>query len=586
MLAERDYLHAGEQYLHLAQLYPKKTVFYQFQAAAAYIEAGDADTAITLISATDNKSLNKTEIFQKTVLLAEIALAKNDQGRALLLLSETPPAEAPDRLLASYLRSRARAYELQNNLIDAARERIALAGYLHDPPNKQANYNHIWSDLNQISLPLLKQFRTTASHELASWVELAIIKQSSLFNHDLLEQELTIWTRHYPDHPAIPVITQNILLLGKQYDIHPRHIALCLPANGPYKKVSQAIRDGFLSAWYASKEFKPTISIYNANALNILDVYQTAVTDGADFIVGPLEKQAIARLLDSGSVTTRTLALNRYDHPGEEYSSQTPQTPVPALIQFGLSPEDEARQAAEQAAADGHIRALVITPDNDWGQRLSTAFRNQWQGAGGKIIEQVNYRPGTKDYATPVKMLLNIDTSEYRAKLLRQRLNRRLKSEPRLRRDADMIFMGAIPVAARQIVPQFRFYQADNIPVYSTSYIFTGHTDPQLDNDMNGVLFTDIPWLLEPAQEESTIQQSINRNWSADSSGYRRLYALGVDAYRIIPHIGRLALQRNATYQGETGDLTMTGDGIIQRKLLWAKFIRGKPQILDRETGY
>jgi hypothetical protein len=59
------------------------------------------------------------------------------------------------------------------------------------------------------------------------------------------------------------------------------------------------------------------------------------------------------------------------------------------------------------------------------------------------------------------------------------------------------------------------------------------------------------------------------------------LYALGIDAYRMIPYIGKLSLQDTAVYHGETGDLYMNKDGRIQRKLLWARFVNGAPALLD-----
>jgi len=402
----------------------------------------------------------------------------------------------------------------------------------------------------------------------------------------LLEPAIASWSQHYSDHPAILSITKDILILSKQYNVRPQHIALCLPMTGHYNKASQAIRDGFLAAWFGSEEYHPTISIYSANALNILDVYSKAVENGADFIVGPLEKQAIASLVDKGNVTVTTLALNQHDLTIIEHTNSDIKAPIPPLIQFGLTPEDEVQQIAERAVFDGHNRALVITPNNDWWLRLYDTFRTHWELLGGVVLEHISYEPKAEDYSTPVKILLNINSSNYRAKLLRQKLNRNMKSESRMRQDADMIFMAAVPIAARQIVPQFRFHRADKLPIYSSSHVYTGSEDPQLDSDLNNVNFTDIPWILDSDWEVSLIQQSINRNWSAETSGLRRFYALGVDAFLIIPNIGQLTLKKTEAYSGATGELTMTKYGHIQRKLLWAKFIRGKPKTLDQESMY
>ncbi|MFT5133627.1 MAG: outer membrane PBP1 activator LpoA protein, partial [Gammaproteobacteria bacterium] len=306
-----------------------------------------------------------------------------------------------------------------------------------------------------------------------------------------------------------------------------------------------------------------------------------AVSDGADFIVGPLEKQAVETLLQSRLDVT-VLALNQAEQASHENTHASPQQ-LPKIIQFGLSPEDEARQVAEKGIFDGHNKALVISPNDEWGFRLASAFGEAWTALGGKVLEYVSYDHRALDYSTPVKKLLNIDSSQLRANKLRQKINRDLKSEPRLRKDADMIFMAAVPLSARQIVPQFRFYLAEGIPVYSSSHSYSGIENPQADSDMNGILFTDMPALLNVKNQSSSVHAGLNSNWSADTSGQRRLYALGIDAYRMIPFLGKLALQDTAVYSGETGDLYMTKEGRIQRKLLWAKFVNGKPRLIDEE---
>jgi len=149
-----------------------------------------------------------------------------------------------------------------------------------------------------------------------------------------------------------------------------------------------------------------------------------------------------------------------------------------------------------------------------------------------------------------------------------------------------MIFLVADPVAARQIVPQLRFYRADDIPVYSTRFLYSGSSTAKLDKDINGVMFTDFPWVIDPASSEEPVHKVIDMNWSANTSKYNRMYALGVDAFHLIPNIERLAAQPSISYSGETGDLYLTDDGTIKRKLIWAQLVNGKPQLLDREKPY
>jgi outer membrane PBP1 activator LpoA protein len=79
----------------------------------------------------------------------------------------------------------------------------------------------------------------------------------------------------------------------------------------------------------------------------------------------------------------------------------------------------------------------------------------------------------------------------------------------------------------------------------------------------------------------SIIQNALNKNWLQEKSGYRRLYALGIDAYNLIPKINRLNHEDSFMIEGETGDLTIVRGNIIKRNLRKAKFIEGKPVLLN-----
>jgi outer membrane PBP1 activator LpoA protein len=366
----------------------------------------------------------------------------------------------------------------------------------------------------------------------------------------------------------------------------PQKIALLLPFNSKYNDASNAIREGFMAAWYATENDKPIIQIYNADAQNILNAYQLAVDDGVEFIVGPLEKTAVKTLINNGELPVRTMVLNHYDSDPELTDDIKQSSVFPGLIQFGLSPEDEARQVAERAWFDGNANALIITPGNPWGERILNAFSAHWRQLGGRILEHIALQQDSQDYSTPAKQILNIDNSEQRAKLLKSKLNRKIFNEPRRRMDADFIFIATIPNAGRQLVPQLRFYRADDLKFYSISNIYSGTLNPQADSDINNVIFADMPWIVDPSHEYSLLQRTLDRNSNQSESAYRRLYALGIDAYRLIPHLGRLSMEKTEHYEGETGNLKLDKNGRILRQLLWVKFVNGEPRLIDTENTH
>lgn len=579
LLSDGQYQRAVEEYQRLAELYPDKSDFYRLQAVATLISMKRPAEAGELLSAIKPQRTDSNTF--KTLLQAELQLLDEQPGTALELLLHDFPATTPASLQAQRHRLTALAYEQQADYINAAETRISYNAYLAQGAATQANSAKIWENLNKVDRNNLRELHRSDPQALSGWTELALINRTLLPDPGPLSRALAAWRDKYPAHPANHSIIGQMHATARRYNLRPGQIALLLPLNGGYRKAAEAIRDGFITAWYNSDQNRPLVKIYEANSLNIEQAYSRAVAEGADFIVGPLEKQALTKLSTSTGLSVPTLALNRIQSVAELETGADGNI-IPTLMQFGLSPEDEARQVAERAFADGYGRALVIIPNDLWGLRLYGAFREYWSALGGEILEMVDYDPRGNDYSAPVEQLLNVDDSDFRAQRLRQVLNRRLENQTRRRRDVDVIFMAAFPIAGRQIIPQLRFHKAGEIPVYATSHIFTGSVNPQADVDMDGVMFPDMPWILFPHGENSSIKSHINDNFQADTSVYQRLYAMGVDAFNLIPHLPRLAFERDAGFNGETGILSMTEIGRINRKLPWGKIINGKPELPDK----
>jgi hypothetical protein len=131
------------------------------------------------------------------------------------------------------------------------------------------------------------------------------------------------------------------------------------------------------------------------------------------------------------------------------------------------------------------------------------------------------------------------------------------------------------------IKPQLNFYHAARVPVYSTSHIFTGTGDARLDTDLDGVVFGDMPWMLVGDGKIQELRQTLQRDWQYAHSDLDRLYALGVDSYAILPHFSRISMEAGARFNGVTSGLSLDRNGRLQRQLLWARFNRGVPQLVD-----
>ena len=574
LIQSGDYSEAAREYLNLSQKNEERFTFYIIKAIDAFTEGKNYGKAYEILI---KNTLNNQDVevhIRTKILNAYIDLESGRPGKTLNLLNEITEDEIPKSFKIAFHEIYAKSNLAHGNYIKAALEQLKLTEYLSSPKIIEDNSRKVWEIFELIPKSELEDLRLVVPDELLSWLELALINQTYKYQPKKLENTIDGWAQRYQNHDAYDSITKELINKSVQFAQRPSKIGLLLPLTGQYKKYAIAVRDGFLAAWYLDRQEKADIEIYNANSSNIIEIYQKALNDGVDYIVGPLEKEATNQLYGNTNASIKILALNRQDLKNDQSGNKN-------LFQFGLSPEDEAGQVAEIAISDGHKRALVLTPDTLLGDRLADAFVKHWLELGGEVSKHTRFINNTTDFSSPVKELLNIDKSEQRARDLRNKLKIKIHNIERRRQDVDFIFIAAIPEDARQLIPQLRFHYADNLPVYSTSHIFTGIIDSAKDIDLNDVIFIDMPWILDTKQQLSIIQTALNRNWSQEKSEYRRLYALGIDAYNLIPNINRLNHEEDSFMTGETGDLTIVRDNIIKRNLRKAKFIEGKPVLLN-----
>lgn len=337
-------------------------------------------------------------------------------------------------------------------------------------------------------------------------------------------------------------------------------IALLLPESGKLKESADAVREGFMAAAGNSRN-SSTIRVYDTEGdTNVVSALQHALDNGADFIVGPLTKPGVAQIQNTHFIEAPILALN-YTDAGSSRSD---------FYQFGLAPEDEARQAAIQAWKLGKHNAMVLAQNNTWGTRVANAFSRQWIAQGGTILKSAHLQ---KNLAKTVSQLLEVNVSQDRANNVKRLVNGNVNFEPRRRQDVDVIFLAAYPVEARQIKPLLAFYYAGDVPVYASASVFAGARNPKADRDLDGVTFCDSPAILT--------NTNLPPNMSPEEAGNKaRLYALGVDAYNLIPQLNNLERYRDVHFNGASGQLFLE-NGQIVRQLPCAKFKNGIPVVLN-----
>lgn len=516
---------------------------YRLIAADKYLQANNLAKAEQTLASLQPE-LNNTQQMIAAMLRANVAYSKRDTATALSLLSsntfsrldeQDPDLQVRVRLL------KANVLETDGKPLQALRERSYISSFLSGQA-AQDNQNHIWRLAMSIPLDVLNS--AADGGETGGWLQLAkAVKGASTLTEQ--KENINRWLAANPTHPAAINPPAELATMQNLTTESYNKIAILLPQK---QKYAQAIYNGFIAAYYqAENKDNITIKAYESSDFSSMDAfYEQAKRDGMQLVIGPIEKNLVNELSRKPSLPITTLALNYADT----------NTQPPQLFQFGLLPEDEAREVAVRAFSDGYRHAVAVVPQGEWGGKVLSAFRSQWEAQGG-VLEGIQYidRP--------------VDLDGQITALVSKLPGNGIKS---VAGEGNMLFMVAEPFIARQIRALLTYHDGDKLPVYATSHIYAGVPSPSQDSDLNGVLFTETPWLLT---NNDPIQQSIITQWPQAKTSFARLYALGVDTWRLTPRLLELKALPNSRVDGLSGELTVDQRQRVVRNLPWATFSRG-----------
>lgn len=543
---------------------PEKAALLRLSAADMAYRQGNAGRAGQILQQVQLDQLKPAQQIFASTLSAELAMVRNQPKAALSALSHPSLQHLGELPAAQQIRTgsvHARALEADGQTLAAAKERITLAPLLKDDAAAK-NHEAIWALI--AALPT-DQLQPAGNDDLAGWMNLALAVKTA---GTLEQQQAAIdnWRAQNPKHPAAIQLPQPLVKLKELASQPVSKIALLLPQDGPLASVSKALREGFMAAHYQAQQAgqkPPSIEFYDSSRLSSLDdFYRKAQAAGVQLVVGPLEKPLVKQLAARPQLPITTLALNYSE--GEQGPAQ--------LFQFGLAAEDEAREVSRRARADGLHRAAALVPKGEWGDRVLKAFRQDWEANGGSVIgiERVDQPVAL---AQQIADLFKLRQSEGRAKSLQSTIGTQVAAQPSRRQDIEFIFLASTPQQAQQIKPTLNFQYAGDVPVYATSNVFSASGDQNQYNDMNGVMFCETPWLLDA---NSPLRRQVTAQWPQAGGSLGRLYAMGVDAYRLAPRLGQLKALPDSRIEGESGSLGMAPGQRIERQLPWAKFVGGQ----------
>ncbi len=350
--------------------------------------------------------------------------------------------------------------------------------------------------------------------------------------------------------------------LAAPLDRSAPHIALIVPLTSKtFGKVADAVRLGFVAGAAADGKAATPYRIYAADdesaapsAQTLAGLYRRATAAGAIAIVGGVTRDGanvLARLVATEYSAIPALALNAPD-------ASLPDN----FFYISLNLDWEARLVARAAAQEGFKRAAMVTSATALSKRIQDSFEKEWLRLGGEVVAQVAFSGDGS---------ANSNTSANGAQRIKAPLDR---AKP------DVIFIAADPRAARSARP----YLPAGTAVFSTSHALDAKADIATNIDLEGVRFLEMPWFVE---KDHPAVMAYSRPEGAMPIDYERLYALGIDAWRLTQLLLKSASAQNSMrgippLDGVTGRLTLDGAQFV-RALSTVEMRDGQP-LLSRSA--
>lgn len=384
------------------------------------------------------------------------------------------------------------------------------------------------------------------------------------------------WQIAYPDHPAAKMPPKELQLSVKKFAAKAalgqqgKRVALLLPLTGHSKIFGEVVQAGYEDAnKYYPDEPVQRIRVFDTNGDSIAHLVSQAKSWGAQLIVGPLLKEDVISISrQPGSIPV--LALNKL-----------PAIPPPGhnkICYFGLSPEDEVSSAVQHIYAQGKRRPLIITSDNAMGHRIVQAFNQEWQ----------------QRYSTPVYVQYFQSS---------QQLKEKMNQGDGLRVEGDLVFpapaQSDIPTTTRDIDSIYIFSTQDELEfikpmidmktsvntrtgqsngpfLYTSSRSQNASGTPDYRYEMERVQFSDIPLLVTKNSVLAMLPGFIKRDYSR-----ARLYAMGIDAWRLANRFDELGQKKEPVINGLTGRIRISGNCEVDRSLPWRIYQQGQVKAVD-----
>ncbi|WPL15165.1 Penicillin-binding protein activator LpoA precursor [Thiorhodovibrio winogradskyi] len=539
--AAGDAVNAAEAYLKLAKESnaPARQAL-ELRAAEAFYLGGQSQRALRTLGAIDSGRLTAGLRHQEQLIAARAALQSALPERTLTELNRLGAFGLPPESRIERLGMMAAAYRQSGDPVQAAAKLDEIDRMLGGSQQRLDNQVSLLLTLSVLDAAQLRELSQKGSGRLRAWAGLAELLSTANQADATVLGKYRGWRSR---HGSLPVTEElpRAYYAALHGDYAPgTDVWVLLPRSGHFSGASMAIDRGLRHADEAQASGnRPRVKTANSTD-DAEAAYERAVSNGADLVIGPLQKTAVNVLSSRQQLPVPTLALNR-DNKGRSLPG--------TLYQFTLAPEDEAISAANYAWDSGLRSALLLYPQGPWGNRLAKAFREHWRSLGGNLAGETVYG------ATPASMGTGAETLLAPGK-------------------GDLIFLIATDDNAQSLWAKLKLANQRNLPVLATSHVYNGSGTDSLA--LTGLYFVDIPWLIGSSGPARAMPR-LPPGAGGSNATLTRLAAMGIDSYRLAPRAHAMSLHPGHFLPGVSGGLSVDGSGRVLRTLALARFEAAGP---------
>ncbi len=468
------------------------------------------------------------------------------------------------------------------NINEQAHDYLSLQKFAPEKHQKQI-LNNTWKFFSKLSASQISQI-SAADNEviLRGWIDLSytyksnnkkalaqsgdstdVVDATNSSQSAQLKQAIEDWSSRYPNHPAQEIVSA---LVGGQKlsvdNVNTKTVALLLPLNGSSRIFGNTIRQGYVDAVkFYPQEPQQNVVVLDTTSLPMESLIEQAQAQNVELIVGPLLKEEVIKIKQLAP-SIPVLALNKVDD-GTVSSNK--------MCFFALSPEDEAKDAADHIFAQNKQKPLLIVPQTDLGRRVAKSFAKQWSqiangsqayvqyvGSIGTLRGNMNHNSGISLTGRPVSFddgsaTTSSSSAGFDAIYVYASYDELTLIKP-------MLDLGAGKTIGNG---------SSSVTLYSSSKSHVASASNDFNYDMNKTEYADIPLIIKSSDRTSSlIPGNIQKDYSLT-----RLYAMGIDAWRLANRFNQLDSYQPNFLDGMTGKLSTSNQCEVTRSLSWQEYV-------------